>query len=109
MTALESANATAEIKKELLSFDYAALYAIVVDEALMKAAYVAALNGYERLQLFRIICNDNHDNDVVKKYINEAFHIENEQIVQIVQLNPHAFDWIPDYIVAECDQALGVS
>jgi ABC-type Mn2+/Zn2+ transport system ATPase subunit len=106
MTALESANAAAEIQKELPSFDYAALYAIVVDEALMKAAYVAALNGYERLQLFRIICNDNHDNDVVKKYINEAFHIENEQIVQ---LNPHAFDWIPDYIVAECDQALGVS
>jgi hypothetical protein len=106
MTALESANTTAEIQKELPSFDYATLYAVVVDEALMKAAYEAALNGYERLQLFRIICNDNHGNNVVKKYINEAFHIENEQIVQ---LNPHAFDWIPDYIIAECDQALGAS
>jgi len=70
----------------------------------MRAAYASASNGYERLQLFRIINKDNHDNDVVKKYVNEAFHIENEQITQ---LNPHKFDWIPDYIVAECNHALG--
>ncbi len=105
MTATEVATATAEIQSELPSFDYAKLYAIVVDEAAMKTAYASASNGYERLQLFRIINNNNHDNDVVRKYVNEAFHIENEQIMQ---LNPHKFDWIPDYIVAECDQALGI-
>ncbi len=103
MIAAESNAATAEIQRELPSFDYATLHAIVVDEAAMRTAYVSASNGYERLQLFRIINNDNHDNDVVKKYVNESFHVENEQIMQ---LNPHKFDWIPDYIVAECNLAL---
>jgi ABC-type Mn2+/Zn2+ transport system ATPase subunit len=104
MTATEVNTAAAEIQEELPSFDYATLHAIVVNEAAMRTAYASASNGYERLQLFRIINKDNHDNDVVKKYVNEAFHIENEQITQ---LNPHKFDWIPDYIVAECNHALG--
>jgi ABC-type Mn2+/Zn2+ transport system ATPase subunit len=106
MTEEESAIATAEIHKELLSFDYATVFAKVVDGALMKAAYESASNGYERLQLYRVINNDNHDNDVVRKYINEAFHVENEQIMQ---LNPHVFDMVPDYIIAECNHALGIS
>ncbi|MFA5939487.1 MAG: AAA family ATPase [Sinimarinibacterium sp.] len=106
MTAAEIATATAEIQKELPTFDYTKLHATVVDDAAMKAAYADAANGYERLQIFRVINNDNHNNDVVKKYINEAFHIENEHIMQ---LNPHTFDWIPDYIIAECDQALGAA
>lgn len=104
MDVAETAAATAQIRELLPSFDYAALQAVVTDDAAMRAAYAAASNGYERLQLFRIIDNENHDNEVIKKYINEAFHIENEQIMQ---LNPHKFDWIPDYIVAECNEALG--
>lgn len=104
MTDAERGSATAEIRRELQSFDYASLHVIVTDDALMRAAYAAASNGYERLQLFRIIKDENHDNDVVKKYVNEAFHIESEQIMQ---LNPHSFDWIPDYIVEECNQMLG--
>lgn len=99
------AKATAEIQKKLPSFDYGNLLSIVQDDAAMRKAYASATNGYERLQLFRIINDDGHDNDVIKKYINEAFHIENEHIMQ---LNPHRFDWIPDYIVSECNQALGV-
>ncbi len=67
--------------------------------------YASAKNGYEKLQLFRIVNNDNHDNDIVKKYINESFHIENEYIMQ---LNPHRYDSVPDYIIAECDLAMGV-
>lgn len=105
MTEAERATASANIREELPSFDYASLHAVVVDDALMRAAYASASNGYERLQLFRVIKNDNHDNDVVRKYVNEAFHIESEQIMQ---LNPHAFDWIPEHIVEECNQALGI-
>jgi ABC-type multidrug transport system ATPase subunit len=103
MTAQECSAATAEIQKELSAFDYAAQLALLLNDSAMKAAYASASNGYEKLQLFRVI-NDDHPNYVVKKYINEAFHIENEQITQ---LNPHKFDWIPDYIVAECNNALG--
>lgn len=105
MTGVEIAEATAQIHEELSSFDYATLYAIVADDASMMAAYTSASNGYERLQLFRIINNDNHSNDIFKKHVNETFHIENEQIMQ---LNPQKFDWIPDYIVVECNKALGV-
>lgn len=101
----EIANATAKIKTKLPSFDYAALLTAVLDDALMKTAYTNATNGYEKLQLFRIMHNDNHDNDVVKKYINESFHIENEYIMQ---LNPHKYDSVPDYIIAECDLAMGI-
>lgn len=71
----------------------------------MTAIYNAAENNYEKLQLFRIINNDNHENDIVKKYINEAFHIENEYIMQ---LNPHKYDFIPEHIIAECDQSMAV-
>lgn len=105
MSDLEIANATAAIKTKLASFDYTTLLTAVLDDGLMKAAYTSATNGYEKLQLFRIIHNDNHDNDVVKKYINESFHIENEYIMQ---LNPHKYDSVPEYIIAECDQAMGI-
>lgn len=105
MSDLEIANATAAIKMKLASFDYTTLLTAVLDDDLMKAAYTSATNGYEKLQLFRIIHNDNHDNDVVKKYINESFHIENEYIMQ---LNPHKYDSVPEYIIAECDQAMGL-
>ena len=105
MTELEIAGATAEIQKKLPTFEYNKLLALVLDGAAMNKAYTTANNGYEKLQLFRVVNNDNHENDVVKKYINESFHIENEYIMQ---LNPHRYDSVPDYIIAECDQAMGV-
>lgn len=105
MTAPEVATATATIQTKLPSFGYAKLLAEVLDEAAINNAYASATNGYEKLQLFRIINNDNHENDVVRKYINESFHIENEYIMQ---LNPHKYDSVPDYIIAECDQAMDI-
>ena len=72
----------------------------------MIGAYRAARNGYEKLQIFRIINNDNHENDVVKKYINESFHIENECIMQ---LNPYKYDFIPEHIIAECDTSMATA
>lgn len=106
MTQAEIITGSTSIQDKLKSFDYAKLLANVIDEALMTASYHAAQNGYEKLQIFRIINNENHENSVVKKYINESFHIENEYIMQ---LNPHKFDFIPDYIIAECDQVIGSS
>ncbi|WP_041494096.1 AAA family ATPase [Burkholderia sp. KJ006] len=105
MTEAEIAGATAAIQIKLPSFEYQKLLSWVLDAEVMKKAYTSAKNGYEKLQLFRIVNNDNHDNDIVKKYINESFHIENEYIMQ---LNPHRYDSVPDYIIAECDLAMGV-
>jgi len=103
MTQAEIETGSAIIQGKLASFDYAKLLDRLLNEADMVSAYHAAQNGYEKLQLFRIINNENHENDVIKKYINESFHIENEYIMQ---LNPHKFDFVPDYIIAECDQAM---
>jgi hypothetical protein len=47
--------------------------------------------------------DDKHDNDVIMKYINESFHIENDYIMQ---LNPHTYDFVPEHIVRECDDWL---
>lgn len=103
MTQAEKNTGSNSIKRKLASFDYAQLLQNLQDRTAMIAAYNAAQNGYEKLQLFRIINEENHENDVVKKYINESFHIENEYIMQ---LNPHTFDFVPDYIITECDQAM---
>lgn len=103
MTPEEINNASIRIREKINLFDYQTLLSKVSDRAAMIEAYKAAGNNYEKLQLFRIINNENHENDVVKKYINESFHIENEYIMQ---LNPHKYDYVPEYIVAECDRAL---
>lgn len=103
MTQEEVTQGAALIKAKLATFDYVAYLASILDDAVMISAYKNAGNGYEKLQLFRVINNDNHENDVIKKYINESFHVENEYIMQ---LNPHKYDFIPDYIIAECDKSL---
>lgn len=104
LTPAEIAASTLEIQKYLQTFDYVVLLGRLTDKVAMKALYAATGNAYEKLQLFRII-NDGelHDNNVIKKYINETYHIENEFIMQ---LNPRKFDLIPEYIIRECDLAM---
>ena len=52
--------------------------------------------------MFRVI-NGKHQDDVISKFINESYHIENEYVMQ---LNPHKFESIPEYVVDECAKAL---
>lgn len=103
MTQEQIANSSNSIKSKLPSFNYSNYLTAITDTEKMIAAYNGAGNNYEKLQLFRIINSDNHHNDVIKKYINEAFHIENEYIMQ---LNPHKYDFIPEHIIYECNQAI---
>ena len=62
--------------------------------------YKLTNNSYEKLQIYRVINDDNSDNKVVKKFINETFHIENDYLFQ---LNPCKYNVIPGYIINECD------
>lgn len=39
-------------------------------------------------------------------FVNESFHIENEYVMQ---LNPHKFDNVPEYVVLECDRVISTS
>lgn len=68
----------------------------------MKTLYGTCSNGYEKLQVFRLLGLDS-GNSVIQKFINETYHIENEFICQ---LDPAKFDTIPEYVILECDKIL---
>ncbi len=96
-----------KIKKIISKFKYEEILKIVKDENELKKIYNDTKNGYEKLQIFRIIneqfTNDNDFSDVMKKFINETYHIENDFIYQ---LNPREYDLIPEYIVDECNNVM---
>lgn len=105
MTKEEKEAAIAEIKTDIPEFDYDSLIKQLKDNDLMKKKYSATQVGYEKLQLFRIIKNQ-HDNDIITKFINESYHIENEYVMQ---LDPHKFESVPEYVIEECTQVLSAA
>lgn len=107
MTAKEIDYAVTRIKEFIPDFDYKAVLSIIEDKLEMKHRFKAAHAGYDKLQLFRIykkvhLSTDDGD-DILQKFVNESFHIENEYVMQ---LNPHKFDNVPEYIVQECDRMI---
>lgn len=87
-----------------LPADYPSLIAIFSDNARIKSLYQQSINGYEKLQLTRLLLGEESiKNSVFKKFINETYHVENEFIFQ---LDPAQFDLIPEYVVKECDKIL---
>lgn len=103
MTPAEKQSAEASIQAEHLpGFNYDDLVIEVNDVNSIRAKFLATNVGYEKLQLFRIF-NIDHDDDVIRKFINESYHIENEYVMQ---LNPHKFESIPEYVVDECMRLL---
>ncbi|CAJ8620168.1 hemin importer ATP-binding subunit [Burkholderia pseudomallei] len=110
MTAEEVGIAVAGIKEFIPDFDYNAVLAIINDKSEMKRRFQEANIGYDKLQLFRIYKEvhqpaDDGD-DILQKFVNESFHIENEYVMQ---LNPHKFDNIPEYVVQECDRVISAN
>ena len=104
MTATEKAEAEMSIRERFPDFDYDSLLAEISDPDEMKAKYRDAVSGYEKIQLFRIV-RGKHDDDVISKFINESYHIENEYVVQ---LDPRVFESVPEYVVDECNRLLEV-
>lgn len=102
MTAQEKIDAETNIKERISSFDYDMLVNQVNDDGLMKTKFFETEVGYEKIQLFRII-RSKHDDDIITKFVNESYHIENEYVMQ---LNPHKFESIPEYVVDECSRLL---
>lgn len=64
--------------------------------------YRSCTNDYEKLQVFRLL-EPEADNRVIRKFVNDTYHIENDFICQ---LDPTRFDLIPEYVIAECDRLL---
>lgn len=99
MATAEIKSAADEIKRKMSSFDYAQLLKGILDKSHLMKAFNEAENNYEKLQIFRILHEGSQVNDVIQKFINETFHIENEYIMQ---LNPRKYELVPSFIIDEC-------
>ena len=60
-------------------------------------------SSYEKLQIYRILFEASDEDRVIRKFLNETYHIENDYLFQ---LNPVRFNTIPNYIVSECDSSI---
>ena len=105
MSCDEVATATIEIVKYIPEFSYSTDAARAMDFVLLKSIYQECSSNYDKLQLFRIAIKENSDNGVVKKFVNEIFHVENDYLFQ---LDPREYDTIPQYIINECDDLLSM-
>lgn len=84
--------------------DYPSLVELFRDERRVLGLYAESTNGYEKLQITRILLDiQTVESSVIRKFINETYHIENEFIFQ---LDPSRFDLIPEYVVKECDKII---
>lgn len=111
MSDVEISKAELGIKKMIPNFDYPAVLAIINNKTEIKRRFQSSTIGYDKLQLFRIYkaVHDSQgggDDDIFQKFVNESFHIENEYVMQ---LNPHKFDNVPEYVVQECDRLISIS
>ena len=103
MDAEKAANGEQEIAADIEGFDYASLLTAISDIEGLKELYRAGQNGYEKLQIFRMLAVTGVENSVIQKFMNETYHIENEFICQ---LDPSQFDLVPEYVIEECDRIL---
>ena len=102
MTDKEIEKASSEIKEKFISdFDYAEEYKKTQNLSILRMLYQNSGSNYEKLQIYRIMFNENSSNSVIKKFVNETFHIENDYLFQ---LNPCEYDTVPQYIIDECDK-----
>jgi ABC-type Mn2+/Zn2+ transport system ATPase subunit len=94
-----------KIKVFIPSFDYDEFLTKIENKENLKSLYNNTNNSYAKLNIFRLIYDDTISEipSVLRKFINETFHIENELICQ---LNPNDFDLVPDFILEECDNFL---
>ena len=104
MSVQEITDASATICSEIADFDYNRVYQRTHNHDDMVAVYRNASSGYEKVQIYRIINHGNIADTIFKKFIDEAYHIENDSLFQ---LNPTEFSTVPEYIINICDREIG--
>lgn len=82
-------------------FNYGEYYSMVSDVSFLIKSYNMASNNYEKLQLYRMIFINNSENAVIRKFVNETYHIETDYLYQ---LNPVEYEIVPQYVIDECDK-----
>lgn len=106
MTEDEINDASEEIRNSINEpFVYSVCFQYINDNNELIRLYEKTTNNYEKLQIYRVLNNDNHENRTIRKFINETFHIENDYIYQ---LNPCKYQTIPNYIIKECDKDIEI-
>lgn len=106
MTEIEINEASEEIKSSINEpFIYSVCIQNINDNNELIRLYEKTTNNYEKLQIYRVLNNDNHDNRTIRKFINETFHIENDYIYQ---LNPCKYQTVPNYIIKECNKDIEI-
>jgi ABC-type lipoprotein export system ATPase subunit len=105
MTELEITEATEIIKIEISEFEYNRVYRRAQDKTQMIALYRSVTSGYEKIQLYRIINHGQISDTIFKKFVDEAYHIENDGLFQ---LNPTEYPTIPEYIIKLCDNGIAL-
>ena len=102
-TDIEYKDTENKLRKFISEFDYNDICCIINDKTKMKQLYLNCKNNYEKTEIFRIMLKTFgllNINPVVEEFINEEFHIEN---AYIFQLDPYAYNLVPNYIVEMCD------
>lgn len=95
-----------DIKKYVPDFNYSTIVNVMKNKEIMKIKYFETKNNYEKLHMYRIIFDDLEEgikSDIIAKFINESFHIENDYIYQ---LNPVKYPTVPSYVIEECDKLI---
>lgn len=96
-------DATTNIRKYIPDFDYAEYLSYVTDTKEVLSLYHLVQSNYEKLQIYRILFEASDEDRVIRKFLNETYHIENDYLFQ---LNPIRFNTIPNYIVNECNSSV---
>ena len=101
MTDEEVAEAEIEIGKFIPGFNYNDNYKNRLNLSFLLDLYNNAKNNYEKLCMYRVIYCENNENKIIRKFVNEVFHIENEYIYQ---LDPMKYNTIPQFVIDECNK-----
>ena len=96
MTAEAQDNATAYIKGYIPDFQYEKYLGMAKDDGALLSAYKGATSNYEKLQIFRIVHGVENCESVMKKFVNESYHIENDYLFS---LSPLQYETVPQYVI----------
>ncbi|MGD1895371.1 MAG: hypothetical protein ACFB16_00290, partial [Phormidesmis sp.] len=107
MTQAQIDEGIAAIALELEGFNYEQAIALILDDDKLLDLYVKTDRNYKKLHLYRILFerrpNEEVESSAIKKFIDQAFHIETDYIYQ---LNPAKYQTVPQYVIDECDRLI---
>lgn len=101
MNEADIAAGTGQIQQFIPDFSYETVFAEISDTDNLVYLYNNATSNYEKLQIYRMIFPVVDEDHVMRKFLNNAYHVENDYLFQ---LDPFVFNTIPNYIISECDR-----